>query len=220
MTSEYKKDPKGYFKFLLAIDAETTGLNRDTDDPSVGHQCVSWGIIVADAMTFEPIEKLYLEIKWNDKSIAAREEDPSFGKYAETIHGLSFEYLEEHGVTEEEAVVQILNLILKYWGPTVMVKALGHNVHSFDVPFMREMFRRHGVEVPFGSRHYDTNSIGFGTVGAYISDALFTTMGYDHRSTHNALDDIEQALGSCQRIRLLWDRYVKVNAYDHSNLLN
>ncbi len=206
--------PKGYFKKLLAIDCETTGLNWDTDDPSIGHQPVSWGIIVADAETLKPIEELYVEIKWNDESKAAQKADPEFGAKASSIHGLTSEYLEKHGILEEEAVIKIATLILKYWGPNTQVKALGHNVHSFDVPFLRAMLRRYGIDIPIGSRHYDSNSIGFCTVGAFTSDALFDTMGFDSRNAHNALEDARMALESCRRIRILWNANIGVNAYE------
>jgi DNA polymerase III epsilon subunit-like protein len=218
MVSEQQEEkiekPKGYFQYLLAIDCETTGLNWDDDDPSNGHQALSWGIIVADAKTLKSIEELYIEIKYNDDSRLMKQTDPEFGIYAADIHGLTFDYLEKNGISEEEAVLKIANLILKYWGPTSQVKTLGHNVHVFDVPFLRSMFRRHGIEIPLGSRHYDTNSIGFATTGAYISDALFETMGFDPRGSHNALEDAKMALESARRVRVLWNDKVKIHAYD------
>ena len=109
--------PRGYFENLLAIDCETTGLDWNGDDPSNGHQAVSWGIIVANGITLEPIEELYLEIKYNEFSRKAREADPNFGVAAANIHGLTFDYLEQHGIDEVEAVEKIGNLIIKYWGP-------------------------------------------------------------------------------------------------------
>jgi len=206
--------PKGYFEKLLAMDCETTGLDWDGDNPSNGHQAVSWGFIVADGKTLKPIEELYVEIKWNDASKAARKLDPQFGVAAANIHGLTYDHLEKNGISEEEAVVKIANLIIKYWGPTTLIKALGHNVHMFDVPFLRDLFRRHDIELPLGGRHYDSNSVGFITTGAYISDALFDTMGFDSRDSHDALEDARMALESCRRIRVLWDSKVGVNAYE------
>ncbi len=199
----------GYSKFILPMDCETTGLFKG-DDPSIGHQCVSWGMIVADTETLKPIEELYVEIKWNEASKAARKKDPTFGEYAAKIHGLSYEHLEEHGMDESDAVAEIANLILKYWGSNVQVKTLGHNVVSFDLPFLKSMLRRHDIEIPFGARHYDTNAIGWATVGSYTSDALFTTMGYDARDGHNALDDTRLALNSCRRINTLWKDMVGI----------
>lgn len=211
--------PKGYFEKILAIDCETTGINFVTDNPlkpanpSDGHQAVSWGLIVADATTLKPIEELYIEIKWNEASKAARAADPEWGKGATKIHGLTYQHLEENGLSEEEAVVKIANLIIKYWGPTSAIKALGHNVHMFDIPFLQSLFLRHGIILPVGSRHYDSNSIGFIT-GAFTSDALFDTMGFDARDSHNALEDTRMALESCRRIKVLWDDYVGVRAYE------
>jgi len=202
--SSPKDKPRGYFKYLLTIDCETTGLNFETDDPSDGQQTVSWGVIVADATTLKPVEDLYVEIKWNEESIRKREEDPSFGKKAEKIHGLTQDYLEQNGVTEEEAVTQIANLILKYWGPTVSVRTLGHNVHTFDMPFLRSMFRRVGIELKFGNRHYDTNSLGFMVYETFNSDDLFSIIGFDERGQHNALEDAHMALKSARVTRKLF----------------
>ena len=206
--------PKGYFENLLAIDCETTGIDWDNDDPSNGHQAVSWGIIVANGITLEPVEELYIEIKYNEFSKEAKKSNSEFGVGAANIHGLTYNYLEEHGISEEEAVILIANLIIKYWGPTSQVKTLGHNVHMFDIPFLRAMCRRHNIDIPFGSRHYDSNSIGFATVGAYVSDALFATMGFEDRDGHNALEDARMALESCRRIRMLWNSEVGIKAYE------
>lgn len=205
--------PKGYFKFVLAMDCETTGLNKEHDDPSLGHQAVSWGIIVADAHTLLPIEKLYVEIKWNDESKRARKRDANFSVSAAAIHGLTYDYLEEHGISEQDAVEQIGYLILKYWGPDGHINALAHNV-NFDLSFFRAMFRRHGIELTFGSRQIDSNSAGFVMLESFTSDQFFSTMGMDERAHHNAMEDIEHTLESCRRLRLIWNDSVGLNAHD------
>jgi len=202
MKSQTKQN--GFFKHVLAMDSETTGLDFRADDPSDGHQPISWGIIVADTVTFEPIEELYLEIKWNAISIQSRKKDPTFGKKAEEIHGLTKSHLDENGVTEEEAVIQIANLIIKYWGPNNAIATLGHNVATFDMPFLRAMFRRHDIPLRFTNRHFDSNSLGLGTVGAFTSNSLFDTMGFDERTDHNALDDCKMSLDSFRIIKKLW----------------
>jgi DNA polymerase III epsilon subunit-like protein len=201
--STIKGKQVGYFETLLTMDCETTGLVVNGDDPSVGHQAVSWGLIVTNAQTLKPIEEMYVEIKWNEDSLEARLKNPSFGKKAETIHGLTFEYLEKNGMDEEDAVGTIGEMILKYWGPTGNIRTLGHNVHMFDLPFFRSMFRRHGLELRFGNRHYDTNSGGFMAFETYTSDQLFELIGHDPRSAHNALDDARMALDSARTIRTL-----------------
>jgi len=212
MDDFYEKKPKGYFKYVLAIDSETTGFNKGTGNIYEGHQAVSWGIIVANAETLEEVEKLYVEIKWNDESKAVREADPEFGVVAEGIHGLTFEYLEENGITEVEAVVLIANLIIKYWGPTVSIHALGHNVASFDVPFMKDMFTRYGVDIKFSGRNLDSSTAGYLVVRSYTSDSLFETMGYDARGSHNSLIDAEMSLGSMRMLMQICDARIKINA--------
>jgi len=206
------KKQAGYFEKILAIDAETTGLDFNNDDPSNGHQAVSWGIVVADTTTLKPVEELYVEIKWNQESKQRRMDDPRFGKKAESIHGLTFEYLEEHGMEEKDAVLAIANLIIKYWGPTNRINCLGHNVHVFDVPFLKSLFRRHKLDVLFSSRHCDSNSVGFTTVGAYTSNALFETMGFDPRDSHNALEDAKMSLESCRQISVLWKEMIQITS--------
>ena len=196
-----KNKPTGYFKYLLAIDCETTGLDFNSDHPSNGHQALSWGVIVLESDTFTPVEELYVEIKWNEESKAAREADPKFGKRAEEIHGLTYDYLEENGVTEEEAVELIGSLIMKYWGPTVSIRTLGHNVHLFDLDFLRSMFRRHGIDLKFGNRHYDTNSIGWAAFETFTSDQLFELIGFDPRGKHNSLDDIKMTIAAAKVVR-------------------
>lgn len=215
-----KDKPRGYFDFLLAIDCETTGLCFTSDSPVYNpkteerHQALSWGIIVADAKTLKPVDDLYVEIKWNQSSKDQRVRNPRFGREAEKIHGLTFEYLEENGVDEEEAVALIGELVLTYWGPDVSIRTLGHNVHMFDVPFLRDMFHRHEIPLRFGNRHMDSNSLAFGTVGTFNSDDLFSTLGMEEREKHNSLDDAKMALESFRIIRTLWKGKVGISAYE------
>jgi DNA polymerase III epsilon subunit-like protein len=199
-----KKFPTGYFERILAIDCETTGLNFNGSDPSIGHQPISWGMVVTDANTLRPIEELYVEIKWNDISKQARKEDSNFGKRAEEIHGLTYGYLEKNGISEEEAVMQIGGMILKYWGPEVCIHTLGHNIHTFDVPFLRAMFLRYNIPLKFGSRHVDTSSIGWATFGTFTSDELFNLIGFDSREKHNALQDVKMAIEAVRQVKTIF----------------
>ena len=196
-----KKQPKGFFKYILGIDCETTGLAHNGDDPSMGHQSVSWGVLIIDTQTLKPIDEVYLEIKWNEESKTARKKDSSFGKAAEKIHGLTFEHLEKNGISEKEAVEIIGNLILKYWGPTNSISVMGHNVVSFDLPFLKKLFRSQKIELNFGNRHYCSSAIGFGAFSTFTSDELFNLLGFKQRGAHNALDDIKMSLATFRTVR-------------------
>jgi DNA polymerase III epsilon subunit-like protein len=194
-----KGKPTGYFEKLLVMDAETTGLAFNSDDPSYDprtceeYQAVSWGLIVADSHTLNPIEELYVEVQWNGDSV--------WSPKAEAIHGLSKDYLLNNGVGEDEAVAQIANFVIKHWGPEVSIRALGHNVATFDIWFMKRMCRRHGIELKFGNRNIDTSTVGFVNYEVYTSDQLFELMGYDPRGDHNALEDAHMSLASARMTR-------------------
>lgn len=200
-----KNKPKGWFQYVLAMDCETTGLAFNSDDPSDGNQAVSWGLIVADAHTLKPIEQLYVEIKWNDECKAARKADPKFGTYAEKIHGLTYDYLEKNGMSEEDAVIDIASLILKYWADG-NIRCLGHNVATFDMWFLKRLMRSHEIELKFGSRHVDTSGAGFINFETYNSDQLFEMVGFESRKDHNALDDARMALESARVMRLIFQK--------------
>lgn len=202
------KKPRGYFEKVLSIDVETSGMAFNADDPSYDvdtgetYQIVSIGLIVASAKTFKPVEELYLEIKWDGKSV--------WSTKAEAVHGLSKEYLEQNGVSPEDAVVAIGNLIADYWGNDVPVCLLGHNVSTFDIWFLKRLLRDFEIHVRFGSRTVDTNAIGLATFGTFNSDDLFALVGAEPRdpAKHNALDDARMALSVCRFTKQLWTEVV------------
>lgn len=196
--------PRGYFEKCLALDCETTGLffSKDSDDPSTNHntgethQALSWGFIVADAKTFKPIEKLYIEVQWNGTSL--------WNKEAQAVHGLTKPYLAKNGVTEEYAAQQIGDLILRHFGPDNPLHPLGHNVY-FDICFLRQLMRKSGIELKFGNRIIDTNSVASATFGTFNSDDMFEECGLPQRAKHNAMEDIEYTLESARRIKMIFE---------------
>jgi DNA polymerase III epsilon subunit-like protein len=211
-----KNAPRGYFEYALAVDCETTGLcykNYNNDEnpvynPTTGerHQALSWGVAVVRVEDFSIVEELYVEIKWNEDSLKQRLGNPEFGKSAEKIHGMTMEYLEENGVSEEEAVTLIGDLILRYFGPDNPIKLIGHNVHLFDLAFLRDMFKRHGIILSFGNRHYDSNSAALMTFGTWNSDDLFSMIGFEARGEHNALADIKMTVEACRIIQMIFKK--------------
>jgi DNA polymerase III epsilon subunit-like protein len=203
------KHPRGYFKYTLAGDCETTGIALGCDDPSYNpktqekYQAVSWGLIVVETSTLKAVDELYVEIQW-DKQY-------EWSDGAERVHGMSREYLRENGVPMREAVEQIGSLILNYWGPESPVCMLGHNVVSFDLPFLRSALRSQGLNVKFANRHVDTNAIGFATLETYNSDDLFELIGLPVRdpTKHNALVDANNALEVVRRVRAIYNHTIE-----------
>ncbi|MGI0075901.1 MAG: 3'-5' exonuclease [Nitrosopumilaceae archaeon] len=193
---------KGYFKYTLVLDCETSGIAFGADDPSfdpkqnLPYQSVSWGLIVVESHTLKTVEEMYVEIMWDSVSLWQTD--------AENIHKLSKDHLTKNGLTQEEVVEEIGGLLLKYWGPDNAIPTIGHNVGSFDIFFLRRLFRKFGIELKFSHRQCDTNSVGFATFGTYSSDELFQALELPPRKTHNALEDARMALEVVKRVRKLW----------------
>jgi DNA polymerase III epsilon subunit-like protein len=193
-------------QYILAIDWETSGADFGKDS-SLTYQGVSFGAIVANATTFEPIEKLYVEIKFDSTKWKWTEE-------AAKIHGLTIEHLEKNGISQEDAAVKLAELILKYWGPESKVMFLGHNP-EFDRRFTNQLMNTIDIEFSVEKRtnlnswiqlHHvilDTSALGFITLGLFKSDLLFSAIGFPERGDHNALVDVEQTLETCKVIREL-----------------
>lgn len=184
-------NPKGYFEKILVMDAETSGIAFSNVDPSFNvetgdlYQAVSWGLVVADAETLKPIDKLYVEIQWNGESV--------WDFKAEGVHGLSKKHLMEHGVDEETAALDICEFVVGHFGPGQQVACGGHNIASFDIFFMRRLLNQFGIMFKTGNRFVDTHSIGFGAFHTFNSDELFKLFGVV-RKEHNALEDAMASL--------------------------
>lgn len=194
-------NPRGYIKYVLAADAETSGLAFKCEKPTINtdtgeqYQMVSVGLVVVNADTYEEVDELYVEIKPIDGF--------TWSPQAEKVHGLSQSYLKQNGLTEEQAATAIGNLIMKYWGPTSSLCLLGHNVATFDLHFLRDMLYRHGLMFSFGSKHIDTNSIGHAVFSTHNSDDLFECIGVSREGTHDALDDAKAAVKVVRTVRAL-----------------
>lgn len=191
-----------HFNKLLCVDTETSGIAFGQDNPSYDsiskkrYQIVSIGLIVVDAVTLKSIDELYLEIKWDGVS--------DWSKQAELIHGLSIEYLENHGIEREDAVAEICNLILDHFGYNIPINVMGNNV-MFDIQFLKALCRSEGIELKVSNRIYDSNSVGFAMFGTYDSDELFEIIG-GKRNLHNSLDDARLSLKVFQTVKQLSDQ--------------
>lgn len=69
--------------------------------------------------------------------------------------------------------------------------------------FLKRLLRSQGIEIKFGNRHIDTNSIGFGVYQTYNSDDLFDVVGCAKRDKHNALDDARNVVRTIRVTRSL-----------------
>jgi hypothetical protein len=203
--AKFSKDKRGEFDRILAFDCETSGINHGQIDPAQHYKMVSAGFIVAD-INFDPIEKLYIEFKWDDPTCS---EKFYWDNGAEQIHGLSREYLNEHGMTEVDAAEAVGGLIYEHWGLNTVIVLLGTNIASFDQFFLRKFLERQGLKFKFAHRMLDTFSLAMGTVQAYNSTELFELIGCHRGDTHNSLQDTECSLNSFKIINRIWKTHVK-----------
>lgn len=194
------------FKYALGLDCETSGLFKDVIDPSVDlktgnyYQIVSIGLIVVDMETLNEVEELYLEIKWDGKSL--------WSKQAENVHGLSKEYLEKNGYDESDAVCIIGEFILKYFENNT-IPLMGHNVVGFDRHFIYNLFKRYNIDLVFGSRHIDTFALGVTVFKLFNSSNIFSKIGINRAEKHNSLDDIKHTIEVVRVVRTLWESFVE-----------
>lgn len=196
-------------QFGLCIDWETTGA-KFGGDSSRDHQGIQFGAIIFRTDTFEEVEALKCYVKFKaDKYV--------WTEGAQKIHGITREYLEEHGVPQEEAAEKLLELLVKYFPAGAKVMVLGHNA-EFDISFTDQLLRSVGVAfavkwaevegepdvvIPINHVLLDTSSTGFITMGIAKSDLLFKQMGFAARGDHDALDDARMTLQTAQAIRAL-----------------
>lgn len=177
-------------KFGLAIDWETSGYSV----PSYAkeHQGISFGALIFDIATFEIVETLYLEIKFDSSKY-------KWDEGAERVHGLSREYLAANGVTQQEAATQLATMILKYIG-TDKIVALGHRVF-FDIEFTNQLMDSVGFALSWDPIKIDSAAIALTFLGVNKSDELFDLMGMPPRQEHNSLEDIVYTLESVKGVK-------------------
>lgn len=184
-------------EFALGIDWETTGAQ--------------WGDNAASAERFQGISFCAIVIRTEDFSIVKKASafikfDPSYEwtEGAAGVHGLTKEFLEQNGVTQEEAVMMLGELIIEHFG-TTEVMFLGHNV-DFDIAFTRHLFKKFGIELKVNHVKMDTSGAFFIGMRLHKSDLIFDKLQINTREDnkgHSAEDDIMMTLEACKILRAL-----------------
>lgn len=177
---------------IVAIDVETSGFNYG-NDVTTNYQILSISLIVSDR-NFKIIDQLYCEIKPNGTSRWTTD--------AEKVHGFSREYLEVNGVSEEDAVTEITEFLLRHFDINEYICFLGYNPQGFAIPFFKKLTNKYGITFKITSRMIDAFSIGFVALGLNDSKEMFE-MFNDKIIKHNALEDAKMILTVCRKIRKL-----------------
>jgi oligoribonuclease (3'-5' exoribonuclease) len=183
-------------KWGLCFDWETSGSDWNKDS-SIDYQGISLGMAVFDTRTFDIVAEHYLEIKFDATKY-------KWSKEAEAIHGLTIEHLEQNGLTQEEAACEVVEFLLKYFGPNPNIMICGHNI-PYDVKFMKQLLGQ--FELMFNIHHVmlDTAGAAFIAFTTYKSDHLFDLMCNGKRDEHNALEDVRMTLEAAKNLRALFE---------------
>jgi len=181
-------------KFGLAIDWETSGYSLP--NYAEKHQGISFGAVVFDLATLALVDELYCEIKHDSKYV--------WDDGAEKIHGLSRAHLDQHGITQEDAALQLGSLVLKYFGDG-KVMLLGHRVW-FDEAFTDQLMDVAGLQLNYDPIRLDSAAIGVLFLELQRSDAIFDTLGLPPRGEHNALEDVIYTIEALRKLKEIFIR--------------
>jgi DNA polymerase III epsilon subunit-like protein len=179
----------------LCIDWETTGADFDSGESHKRYQGISFGAVIYNTETFESVETLYREIKFDGTKY-------QWTDGAEKIHGLSREYLAENGIDRSEALADLLDLIERHIGATNKIQICGHNV-GFDRNFTDALCNDFGVQLEWHHVQIETSQLAFVAIGKYKSNDVFPFFCGETRTLHNALDDAEQCLSVVRGVRAM-----------------
>lgn len=186
--------------FGLAIDWETSGYSYP--DYASKHQGISFGAIVFDVKTLDPIESLYREIKFDGSKY-------EWSEGAQKVHGLSREHLVANGVTQEQAALELCNMIVKYSADGDII-LLGHRVY-FDKAFTQQLTESQGIYLNYHPIMFDSCSMGTLLLEASKSDEVFSLMGLPPRGAHNSLEDITYTLASIKKMKEYFVKGIEVS---------
>lgn len=164
MTTKYINPTKS--KYYLALHIETTGLNHVIDEPIYkNNNIVALSAVICEKGTFNIIDEKIIFI------------DHGIDEVGDRWHGITKEFLEEEGVDEESAVLEFANFILEYFDSNDSIICLGQNVHSFVLPFVKNLLYRNEVFIQFSVNALDVFSVTVSTIGETTIQELIELFG-------------------------------------------
>ena len=184
---------------ILFVDVETTGYDQTNMMDRTGegkYEMVSLGAIAANANSLKELGHFYTEI--------IPSETVQWSAAAERIHGLSRDYLNEHGVSSEVAFTQFVEFLCKHFDPSYAITLGGHNVATFDRHFIIRFFEHNDAEIRLSGHSVDSYTLGKVLLNANNSNELFEQVGID-RDTHNALEDARASLKAARLVKRLYE---------------
>ena len=187
------------YRNIVIFDLETSGLDFKKDQP------IEIGAI-----------KLVDGKKVMEKSIFIKLNNGGKldSKIVELTH-ITDEMLQEYGVSEQEAVQQMLDII----GNSPDVLFIAHNA-QFDLTFLKEMFNRHGIDFNIGDGIYALDTLTVYKDRAPYPHRLENAIEYygitNANNSHRAIEDVKalhKVLGHMARQEDDLEQYINLFGY-------
>lgn len=180
----------------ISCHVETTGINFDTTETTIndGHSIVSIGLVSCDE-DFNIVEENIIYNKDVDTSTSER------------FHGISNKFLSKFGVTEDKFAYEVAEFLDNNVDLMKPVRFIGHNIATFAVPFIRDLFQRHELSIQISTNTIDTYSILMGSIGDYnLPDVVevFSTDEINEKYKRKELSALRKAhifVNICQVMR-------------------
>lgn len=174
-------------KYAIAFDFETGDLISATKKAFYDAAAVEIALVVIDLEQLSIVEEKSFIFKDEYK------EGLSYSEQAELVHGITKEIRKSKGVELKEIYKYLVGLFKKYKNPRQLCHLLGHNIISFDVPFLRNFFEYMGDDLDKYVKFYtDTMLLAHLSVLEQENYQLHTCCqinGIDLVNAHRALDD-------------------------------
>lgn len=173
--------------YVIFFDFETGGLCSKEKKAFYDVPIVELALVVIDMYTLNIVEQVSLIAQPDYK------EGLEYSAKAIETHKITLEMQRENGVDIKEIYKKTVEMFKKYKNPKQMVTLGGHNIMSYDMPFMRNMFEYFGDDVDNYVRYYyDTLSMAH--IAALEQDnyqlaTCCAVNGIDLIGAHRALAD-------------------------------
>lgn len=174
-------------KYGIVFDLETGDLISEKKRAFYDAAAIEIALVVVDFEKLSIVEEKSFIFKDEYK------EDLSYSAQAEAVHGITKEIRIQNGVELKTIYKEICNLFKKYKNPRQMCHLIGHNIISFDVPFLRNFFEYMGDNLDNYVKYY-TDTMLFAHMSAleqenYQLGTCCQLNGIDLVNAHRALDD-------------------------------
>lgn len=174
-------------RYVIVVDTETSDLISKEKPAFDVVALMEVALVVVDLESLSIIEEKSFIFERDYK------EGLIYSSQAEAVHGITAKIQEEKGISLKIIYKEICSLFKKYKNPRQLCHLAGHNIISFDVPFLRNFFEYMGDDLDKYVKFYtDTMLLAHMSALEQENYQLHTCCqinGIDLVNAHRALDD-------------------------------